>query len=296
MARKINDGLIDNAIELISSGKTLKFAASEIGVHPETLSRKLKDRGFKIPKSIKPNIINIPIDEVVSMYQGGESENAIAKHFKTSRTVIRKRIIDVGISPRTQSEAEKLKWSKMTEEQRIKQTKNAHNAVRGSIQPDSVKIATAITREKIKHGCFIGIGEVEFSEILSHNKISFRHQKAIKFYNVDFAIGNIAVELTVDRTRYSSFNPREIKRAEDLLKCGYHVLAIQFTDVQTLINCSNDIIRFINEMQRLDASISEYWVISCRKQTSIVRKNNLGQFSSVPTPVKFITKRSIVQL
>ena len=235
-------------------------------------------------------------EQMITMYKNGESENAVAKHFNTSRNVIRRQLKRFNIVPRTKSQSESLKWSKFSEEQRHLQVINAHKAVKGVPSSFNAKIKVAETRERIKYDHLIGVGEFEFIEELRNRGIDHTHQKAIKFYNVDIAVGNIAVELTADMGRYTMFNPKEIKRAKNLLECGFHTLAVQFDTKETLIKCSDDVIATINEMSRLETSVSQYWVISCRRQDSTVTKDEFGKFTSVPSPIQFITKRSIIEL
>lgn len=296
MTRKIPDSLIDHAAELVRNGSTIAEAASNIGISYGCLLGKLKQIGVK-PVSRKrssPQKLDLPVEQVCSMYQDGKSENAIANHFGVSRNVIRKRITEAGISPRTQSEAEKLKWAQMGEQARANQVKHAHNAVRGMTKSESAKEAMALTRELVKYDHLIGIGEVEFSDLLNDRGIDHVHQKAIKFYNVDFAIGKVAVEFTADCGRYTAFNPKEIKRAKHLLECGYHVVAVEFDCIESMINCADYIISQIEIANSLDASISEYWVIRCRRKDYAISTNDLGQFTSKPAPVEFVTTRSVI--
>lgn len=296
MTRKTDASLIDNFIELVRCGMSTTDTCSVVGISTTVGRRAVKKFGIKTPESIERERIDKLGEQMVTMYQNGESENAVAKHFSISRNVVRRQLERFGVEPRTQSEAESLKWSKMTEEQRQRQVKAAHKVNKGIIRSDESKIKLAKARERIKYDFLIGPGETELVQLLNDRGIDCVHQKAIKFYNVDIAVGNIAVELTKDRTRYSAFNPKEIKRAKNLLECGFHTLAIQFDIEETLIHCADDIITTINEMSSLEPYVSEYWVISCTRQNSTVVKNELGQFTSVPTPVKYVTKRSVVQL
>jgi len=297
MARKINSSLIDHAASLVKSGVTVKLAASEIGIDQATLSRKLKEIGVKVvrPKT-GPRKLDLPIEEIKAMYESGHSENAVAKHFGADRGTIRKRLLKAGVSPRTQSEAEELKWSKMDQQSRANQVKSAHDSIRGVPKSMKARVVNANTRERLKYDHLIGFGELEFVELLRNKGISFVHQKAVQTYNVDIAIGNIAVELTGGCGRYTMFNPKEINRAVKLLESGYHVVAVEFDSVDTLIHCAEDVLSYINEAGRLKPVDREYWVIRCRAKDYTIVTNDLGQFTSVPAPVEFLTKRTVVYL
>jgi DNA-binding protein Fis len=297
MPRKINSSLIDHAASLVKVGFTVKFAAAEIGIDQATLSRKLKEIGVKVVRP-GPGLrkTDLPIEEIKAMYEGGHSENAVAKHFGVDRGTIRKRLLNAGVSPRTQSEAEQLKWSKMDQQTRANQVKKAHDSIRGRPKTMSSKIAFAKTRERLKYDHLIGHGEIEFIEFLRNKGVGLVHQKAIQCYNVDIAIGNIAVELAAGCGRYTMFNPKEINRAEKLLERGYHVVAVEFDSVHTLIQCAEEVFSYIKEAGRLKPVDREYWVIRCRAKDYTIVMNNLGQFTSVPSPVEFLTKRTVVYL
>lgn len=297
MPRKIDTTLIDHAIYLVRNGMLVGEAAKEVGINSSTLSHKFKERGFNPPVGRgRPKKLNLPIDDIKSMYESGKSENAVAKHFGTDRGTIRKRLIEAGVKPRSQSEAEKLKWSQMDEDTRANQVKHAHDAVRGVPRREAECIARAKAREHLKHDHFIGYGEIEFCNLLADRGIDFTHQKAVGPYNVDIAIGSVAVELTGHCGRYSMFNPKEINRSTKLLERGYHVLAVEFDSVTTLIKCADDIIADIDAVSRLKPIDRQYRVIRCRMQDYTIVTNKLGQFTSVPAPVKYLTKRTVIDL
>lgn len=296
MTAKTDSSTLDRVIDLVRRGTSTEDVVRITGVSRSVISRTIKNAGVKPAGSVEKERIDELGEQMVTMYQNGESENAVAKHFNISRNVIRRQLERFGIEPRTQSEAESLKWSKMTEEQRKLQTVGAHESVKGVPRSDIAKIHLAQARERIKYDYLIGPGETTFIEQLNNRGINHIHQKAVKFYNVDIAIGNVAVELTSDGNRYSSFNPKEIKRAKNLLECGFHTLAVQFDTEETLVACTDDIIDTVNEMSSLESFVSQYWVVSCRSQDYTIVKNDLGQFTSVKSPVKFITKRSVVEL
>lgn len=297
MPRKIPNSRICDAAQLVLNGCSVEDASSTIPMHPLNFVKRAKQLGFRFPRK-SPSIFHEKLDpfieDIISMYQDGKSENAIAKKFGVSRNAIRKRILDSGIKPRTQSEAESLKWSQMSDKARANQLQAAHNAATGRKRTIAERASVAAAREKLKYDHLIGVGETEFGELLTNAGIQFVSQKAVYTYNLDFAIGNVAVELTADRGRYSMFNPKEIKRAKHLFKRGYHVLAVQFDDVRSLIKAFDYILTNINKMSGLKPCSREYWVVSCRRQTSIVVHADDGKFTTVHTPEDFINKTSVI--
>ena len=86
--------------------------------------------------------ITIPnLDNLLSRYTAGESENTLADEAGVNRWTFRQRILKAGITPRSQSEAEKAKWARMTTDQRASQVKDAHSACRGRyISPEELAV------------------------------------------------------------------------------------------------------------------------------------------------------------
>lgn len=295
MARKTDSSTLNYAIDLVRGGSSVSEAVKQSGVSASVIKRAIHKFGVKTPETLRKERLDNLAKDMITMYQSGESENAVAKHFGISRNVVRRYLNKFGVKPRTQSEAETLKWSKMTQEQRDAQVKSAHERSKGTPKTNETKISIAKARERIKYDFLIGFGETEFTELLKDRGINFVHQKAIHSYNVDFAIGNVAVELTADRGRYTRFNAKELNRAKDLLERGYQTLAVEFSDNETLIACSDYIISVIDEMRGLKSPVSEYWVVSCRSQDYTITKDEFGKFASVPSPVKYVTKRRAIK-
>lgn len=296
--RKFTDDVISHAHSLNVGGMQLCDIAKELKVHPDNLSQELRRAGFEIIyQPFTPhNKLQLPVDKVCAMYEEGNSENRVALHFKVARNVIRRILTEQGVAVRTQSEAESLKWSKMPQEQRQKQVEAAHVATKGCVKSIAELTERAIARQKILHKHYIGHGEPEFFEFLKSQGIPFTYQKAIGVYNVDFAIGNIAVELSKCTTRFHARNAKMRKRSEYLLNAGYKTLAVDFNEVPALIANFDNIISVINEMNRLEAFGREYWVVCCRFNRGAIGHSEKGKFSFISSPIKPYYRRRVVNL
>lgn len=300
MSRKaISSELIDYAERLYGDGRTIKEISEVIGVSRDIIARRLRERGIDPTRNARKrpthNTLHLCTDSVRSMYENGMSENAVAKAFDVSRNVIRRHLIAAGVPIRTQSQAEALKWSQMTDEQRHNQVSKAHDAVTGMVRTHEEMVARAKAREKITSEHHIGIGEPEFHEFLTNIGRPFTYQKAVDVYNIDFAIGTIAVELTAATARYGVSNTAQNERAEKLTNLGYKMLAVVIDDAETLIQCAEDILAFIDEIDRLEPVSGQYRVIRCRRQDYTIVTNDRGQFTSVPVPVHFVNERRSVK-
>lgn len=289
MPRKISNETLDHASLLFSQGNTLIEIGKIVGHSPDNISKLLRAIGIdtSVNKShAAPNRINLDVQSIITMYQNGMSENAIAKHFGVMRGVIRKRFNEAGFITRTQSEAEKLKWSKMTNEQRDNQVKAAHIKATGKICTYDDLRARAVTREKATNYANIGIGEFEFKELLNSRGIDFRYQAAIDTYNIDFLIGSVAVELTANKSRCYGYG-LHTERSKNLLKRDIKTLYVVIDCVETLVNFTDAIIADVKILDSLQSTSPKYWMIRCRRQDYAIVKNERSQFTRVDAPVQF---------
>lgn len=254
MTAKVPESILDRAEELYKQGLSFREISEIVGRGDATLRKRLKERGVKIRKTSQgrsaPNAITeLPEDHICVDYSQGNSENAIANHYKVSRSVIRRILEKNGVYIRTQSEAEKLKWSLMSDNQRAKQVEKAHASVLGTPRTDEAKRKVAIARELNTPDWYIGCGEPEFKEWLEAEGIEYQYQKAIEFYNIDFLIDGIAIELTsfVGRNRLTRTD--FMKRALILKEQGIKTLAVEFKNEKELITHAYSVISMANKFR-----------------------------------------------
>ena len=79
----------------------------------------------------KKFLISLPIYKIKKLYENGMSINQLSKKFGVDRRSIRNRLVSVDTIIRTRSEAEKLKWSKMSGTKRAMQVSAAHTTRKG---------------------------------------------------------------------------------------------------------------------------------------------------------------------
>src|SRR4051812_21903961 len=89
-------------------------------------------------------------DDLVRGYVAGESINQLAKEFSVSRSVVASRLQKAGVQLRGQSEAERLKWSKMGETERAAQVAAAHAASRGRTDPAERRARRALAFQQTR--------------------------------------------------------------------------------------------------------------------------------------------------
>jgi very-short-patch-repair endonuclease len=77
---------------------------------------------------------------LIEGYKRGESVFAMARRHGVSRSVVHRGLLDLGLQPRTQREAQLLRQAAMTPDERKAQATAAHAALRGSKRaPDSIE-------------------------------------------------------------------------------------------------------------------------------------------------------------
>lgn len=258
MTARAPDEIINKAVELYTTGKSLREISEVLGFNENTISKHFKNRGFKTRKTSEgrqaPNKINnLPESQICQDYQKGESENSISKTYGVSRNVIRRILLKHNIQARNQSESEKVKWSRMSSEQRENQVRSAHQASKGIIRSDEAKRKVAASREANTPDWYIGCGEPEFKKWLTDKKIEFSYQKAVEFYNIDFLINNVAVELTSFVGRNKITKDDFMRRASILNDFGIKTLAVEFKDADSLIENADLILSIVEKI-----SLGEY--------------------------------------
>jgi len=210
--------------------------------------------------SFKPRLA-LPVCEIVALYRTGLSENALAKCFGVSRRAIAARLTAAGVVRRTQSEAERIKWSQMTPTQRRRQIRAAHAAKRGRAVSLETKCKHAITVEKRLLN--ISPKEIELRHMLLRRGIEVVPQKAIGPYNCDLAAAPVAVEVYGGNWHwYGRHLARTEQRFRYLLDAGWFVYVMVVNQSFPLTGAGADhLVAYIQQVRRNKAARTEYRVV-----------------------------------
>lgn len=183
----------NDIIKLYNSGKSISELTKLFRCRDERIKKILVDNGIEIRN---PNIRKeLPVDEIASLYNSGMSENALAKKFSVSRNVIRRRLEEAHVVIRGRTEANQLMMSKRTSDENARNSRAAHDAVRGKTYSHEELCKRAFTREQTFTE-FTSPYERAIADELTNRGIKFIPQKAIDKYNIDFAVfDNIALEV-----------------------------------------------------------------------------------------------------
>jgi very-short-patch-repair endonuclease len=175
-----------------------------------------------------PAKIEIPnADDLIRRYEAGESANKLSGEFDVSRSVVNRVLRENDVHIRGRSEAERLKWSRMSAERRRNQVAAAHEAARGREVSWAEKCKRALTNERnLTRAVPL---ESQLAKKLRKSGLNVTQQKAVGAYNIDVAINAppVAVEIFGGGWHTSAEHAkRHFERTKYLFDCGWHVLII----------------------------------------------------------------------
>ena len=205
---------------------SLNQIAKHYGVKWDTIKARLDKSRCKVWNASCQNRTQVNVGKIIQLFQDGVSVKAIAEQLHVDRNVIYKRMADVGLQPRTGSEANLIRFQNSTKEERQRITAAAHAAVCGSrrTEEDLCKRAQGVMRQACsnKWECAVQMG-------LTDVGLPTIPQYAIGKYNVDLLIAEtpFAVEVFGGSWHaYGSHVTRFRSRYEFIRDTGYSVFII----------------------------------------------------------------------
>lgn len=246
----------DRVIQMHKSGLTYKEIGDRLNVSASLISKRFKEWGCQ------PGLTSteVDVDKVVRLYTSGMSENAVAKEMGVSRNVIRHRLKNRGVHIRSQSEAESLKWSQMSDEERANQVAAANEKTRN--MPKEFFIKNAIKQAKTKEKTLSKVGDLEmiFKERFEEKGFKVIPQKAVYVYNIDLAIRNTAIEIHVT----SSFPHNTAtyrKRIVELLKRDWNVIYIRVRSKLSIQRATDKVSAMIDLIESNKPPVCQYGMV-----------------------------------
>lgn len=197
---------IDHAVQRYIAGEGREAICESIpGLSDRRLKRELTERGAlrtkaedralareKTKASWDGRRTPVDIDRVIQLYESGESEVAVGRAAGVSRMVVRRVLVNAGVELRGFRQ-NAIAAARRTPAENRALTAAAHEAVRGRIAPEAERVKIAKTRERNRSG--VSHHEVYFERMLRKRGIPSIPQKACGRYNIDIAVGPIAVEV-----------------------------------------------------------------------------------------------------
>lgn len=257
MTCKTDPVKLDDAVQLYLSTKSPKQVQTKFGISRSVLYRELRSRGIETPGTRialdLPELRRLYVDERVS-------ELEIANRYGIGRIVVRRRLVELGIQPRSSKEAQEIRMSRTTAEERLELTAAAHEAVRGSKRTWESRCKLSADRERRPHTTPRSSGEEKVGRWLNELGLDPTPQKAIGAYNLDFAIGSVAVEVLGGT--WHAHKPIHRSRTPYILNQGWSLVFIWDCRGSRLTRgCANYVASLVEESRRNPSLVGEYRVI-----------------------------------
>jgi very-short-patch-repair endonuclease/predicted HTH domain antitoxin len=267
----------DNAVRLYLSGKTITEAASLAGIGHNTLAAELRSRGIKARnRLIRDDIV---ADEVTQRYIAGESEYALAATYDCSRNVIRRLLRQQNVAMRGCSAAGVVRVGRMTPEERAAQAAAAHEAVRGRTCSFEERCRSAKGRER--NPVPMSDHEAAFAAWLTERNVPYRREVAVGPYNVDFAVGSVAVEVLGGEWHASK--AIHARRTPYILGQGWALAFVWAVPNHPLTaQAAEEVVAYANLVSRNPTLLGQYRVIRGDGHTITIGRCDDGQFAGIP--------------
>jgi transposase-like protein len=189
--------------EYLASDTIARRFAADHDVPYTTFHRWLRDRGHHADRghptdSSEPSghLDRLPrpdLEVLQSKFDGGTSVNALAKEYGVSRQAVNRWLGLAGASTRDRSAAMRVRWDGMTAEDRRKLTVAAQAAAKGRQASAEERNRRAQTVSAYEG--WWGLGEDVVVEALVAAGPDVIRQHPVGPYNIDIAVGSVAVEV-----------------------------------------------------------------------------------------------------
>lgn len=280
---------LDHAAELYAAGKSFKEAATEVGLHPESVRIFLKRRGIEArPRASRPahNRIDPPDSDFIDQYISGVSEKELAASYGVSRPVMSRWLGEAGVKRRSIKEANALRMASLSDDQRQRIVMAAHAAVRGKRQTERHREKIALARERVGYGGQTSPGTDRLANLLTERSLEHVREKAVGRYNVDIALSAYPVAVEVLGGNWHAAKPIHAKRTPYILDRGWHLLFVWNTKrCEIGAKAADYIVAFAEETRINPPSIGQYRVIRGDGQLIAAGQADDEDFTLVPPPV-----------
>lgn len=290
MARKFTTALLDHAQGLIDQGMTLKDVGERVGVNADNLSKHLRARGVQTDRRCgRPahnRITDFDEDGIESSYRMGCSVLEIAKSLNTSRNVIDRILKARSVGLRTQTEANFVRLQKLSDDERRALTAPARAGLTCSPMPKA-HLARAMGAENGTCQINRGPGEAELIAALERAGHEPRPQVRCELYNIDIALGPLAVEVKSSGGRQA--HGKERAKVEALFKAGWGVVYVHFSDATGIARGLDNVVALLEVAKRNPPPKGQYWVIRCGLQQSPIGRTGKRKLPGVFVPPELVT-------
>lgn len=275
--RRIDPADFDHAVELHAAGKTIREASSLAGMKAATLANELRRRGIETGR--RGTWRDLPTKEIADKYLRGETEFGLAVGYGVERQAIKLALESQGVKRRSVREASILHVSRMTLAERKAQTAAANVAATGrkATWDERAKRASTVERKPPA----MSRHERQFAVWLTKRHATYRREVAVGIYNVDFAVGPVAVEI-LGGEWHSYKTARHASRTPYILNQGWAMVFVWATANHSMTAAVAEyVIAFADEVRRDPSLMGEYRVIRGDGHVIATGRADDGQFSGI---------------
>jgi very-short-patch-repair endonuclease len=288
---------LDKAIELYeSSDLGYQKIANDLNVPKRLLIERLAERGTFRDQRTANNLAmergqgtrlaarNFPEDFICTAYAEGASENELAKMHDCTRFVIGRILERHGIPRRSNADANRLMMTERTPEENARNSRAAHDAVRGTVMSWEQRCE----RAKKRHGTPPALAtELLYAAWLRLRGHEVVHQHAMGPYNCDLTIPAAAVAVEVFGGNWHGTGKHAgmfAERAQYILDQGWLLVVVWVDQVKKrLAESSADYISSLAEQAGRDPSLrGQYRVVWGDGQVVATEGCQLDEFATVP--------------
>lgn len=291
MPRILEPSDINNIISEYQAGASTRELGRKYGVQPQSLLIRLKNAGVSTRSIADAKRLHHPpidIPALLADYQQGESINALAKRFGISRRSIESRLLSNGIQLRTQSDAERLKWSKMNPDARERQVAKAHAASKVKFKGIPPSYATLVGKSEMwQRTGRMTRSEASVSAILTDLGIPHTPQYVVGTYNIDLAVNEMPIAVEVASSGIGkTYGPKLRRKLEHLFSRGWLVLFIYALsgNRNDLTRINQNLPSWLDRARRDKSIFGRYGVIRCDSKDGPIFRRYLDGLPFVEGP------------
>ena len=252
---------------MIGDGRNIAAIARELGVSRKLIASCITDLGLENPNQYALNKAEREAYYIgiSRMYTEGISVLEMAARINKNRTFVVRCLHEIGVTPRSGSEANYLRMARLSATERRKLARNANAASRNEGKHRESLRATAKRRQERHAAIKIGEFEAEIGEHLASQGIEAIPQYAFDVNNIDFFIPSrrVAVEVYTSTQRPAQVS-KAAKKTMQILCAGISLCDVWIRRAHgerpTPLMYEN-LIAFIQEARPLPSGLGAHRVI-----------------------------------
>lgn len=294
-AMRARHGLTVDVEELVRryrAGESTPVLAAALGISSATVYVHLRAAGVQLRTFREANRLakGVAIDEadLRARYDRGQSVLAMAREMGVGRPTIMRRLGDLGLTPRTGTEANLIRMAAMTDEDRRALAAEANRTRRrgtvGDLPHRSARGQASAIRSAFSRARQVGKGEAELYDLLVARGLPVATQLPLYGYNLDLAVPPVAVEVWWGMA-YPFRWPRQVRRTVDLANLGWSTIYVWCSRRPIQPDAADAVVAFSEEASRRPSSVRpQYRVVRSDGELVATGKAQLDDIALEPSP------------